>query len=160
MLGRCLTDNSITSCCFSTFQYVNYYGNPSQGISFSYFEPTEGNTSALEYAISTNSQCSKTCAGGKKRNMLSILLFPAISSDFALAELFVIKYYSVIRYYYSIVYACVFASNSNSTQTSPTICPTNLVSSNLNLQIDLDPVTGHKNLPKCWQFWPRHKNKT
>ncbi len=43
----------------------------------------------------------------------------------------------------------------------PTSCPQapNRTSSNLNRQIDLGPGTGHKNLPKYWQFWPRHKNK-
>eukprot|EP00794_Sanderia_malayensis_P011708 gene11708-12929_t len=44
--------------------YVNYYGDSSKGISWKYYEPAEGNTSAVEYAISTTSTCSKTCAGG------------------------------------------------------------------------------------------------
>ncbi len=35
----------------------------------------------------------------------------------------------------------------------------NRISSNLYCQIDFGPGTGQENLPKYWQFWPRHKNK-
>ncbi|XP_065062702.1 A disintegrin and metalloproteinase with thrombospondin motifs 6-like isoform X2 [Rhopilema esculentum] len=45
--------------------WANIYGGSSPGLQWTYYEPSEGNSSTYEYAISSSwGECSKTCAGG------------------------------------------------------------------------------------------------